>query len=79
MAVGLLALVGVGLLLKREEAFTLGVLPSTPVELSPSERLCQRPIEASESFSGVRIQVGTYFRPRGEPLELRVLDASSGR
>jgi hypothetical protein len=61
----------------RSLAFTLGVVPQqVAVSVPPGHEACQTPIDVSESFASVRMEVGTYgsegpqvgliVRPAGE-------------
>jgi hypothetical protein len=80
---GLLALILVGALERRELAFTLGVTYQEPAaRQAPGDELCQGPIHTPESFQAVRLKVGSLRRP-GQPLrvEVRGLDgrAAVGR
>lgn len=60
----LVALLAIGLTDGRSEAFTLGVHSDAGVvKLKPGAEVCQSPIEALESFDGLRVQLGTYMRP----------------
>jgi hypothetical protein len=69
---GIVALTTLALVSERSQAFTLGVGADGAVaRLRPGDAVCQRPIEAIESFDRVRIQLGTYRRP-GTPYTLSV-------
>jgi hypothetical protein len=75
---GVLALVAVASQEDKSEAFTLGVTPAAVViRLTPGHDLCQRPIEAIESFDRVQVQIGTYRRP-GPPFVVDVRDLDTG-
>jgi hypothetical protein len=77
VAVGLLVLLGVGLTDRRDEAFSLGVRPAgVAAELRQGDRACEERVDASEDFSSVELQVGTYRRA-GSPLELTVLEGTA--
>jgi len=79
LAVGLVGLLVVGSLDRRSLAFTLGVVPTTPVaELRGDRELCQRPVDAPASFTEVRLNTAG---PVGAAPELRVevRDAATGR
>ena len=76
--IGLLGLIAVAGLERREEAFTLGVVPGAALtRLTSDKELCQRPIEVVEQFRRVRLQIGTYRRP-GPPLAVDVRDLDGG-
>jgi hypothetical protein len=75
---GAVVLVGIGALAAvaesehRSQAFTLGVVPSGPVvSLAQDRELCQRPIDVTEEFSAVTVQLNTRGRP-GSPYVLEV-------
>jgi hypothetical protein len=75
----LVALLVIGLTDGRSEAFTLGVHSDAGVvKLKPGAEVCQRPIEALESFDGLRVQLGTYKRP-GSPFSVEVRSARTGQ
>lgn len=75
----LVALLAIGLTDDRSAAFTLGVHSDAGVvKLRAGAKVCQRPIEALESFDGVRVQLGTYMRP-GSPYSVDVLSARTGQ
>jgi hypothetical protein len=75
VAVCLAVLALVGLTSGNDRAFTLGVIPAAAVApLERGDRACQERIDASEDFSRVELQIGTYRRP-GTPLELTVHEA----
>jgi hypothetical protein len=75
VAVCLAALLLIGLTSGDDRAFTLGVVPAAAVApLERGDRACQERIDASEVFSAVEVQIGTYRRP-GTPLEVTVHEA----
>jgi len=58
---------------KRDLAFTIGVVPSTPaVRLAPEQMVCQGPIVVSEEFDRVGLKAGTPGAP-GSPLAISVV------
>jgi hypothetical protein len=72
-ALGLLALAIEAAGDKRDLAFTIGVVPSTPaVRLAPERMVCQGPIVVSEEFDRVGLKAGTPGAP-GSPLTVSVV------
>jgi hypothetical protein len=63
LALGVAALLVLGSQRDRDVAFSLGVVPSTPIELKPGAELCQGVVSAADGFDAVRLQVGTFERP----------------
>lgn len=75
---GVVALILVGALERRELAFTLGVAHQEPVtRQSPGDELCQSPILTPQRFREVRIKVGSFGR-LGQPLRVHVRDLDGG-
>lgn len=71
-AIGILGVALVAGSDERDLAFTLGVAPSTEAaRLVPDAVACQKPIDVSEPFTGVRFRLGPARRPT-PPLELTV-------
>ena len=77
-AAGLVALLCVGLVERRSEAFTLGVQPVTPVYVRAGSTVCQGPIDVVEDFSAVRLTIGAAV-VSSPPARVDVLDARTGR
>lgn len=77
-AAGLAALLCVGLVERRSEAFTLGVKPVTPLYARGGSTVCQGPIEVVEDFSAVRLTIGAAV-VSSPPARVEVLDAATGR
>jgi hypothetical protein len=78
LGAGIAALIVLGLVSDRSQAFTLGVrADAAVVKLRPRDEVCQRPIEVVESFDRVRIQLGTYGRP-GSPYLVEVRPTGGG-
>jgi hypothetical protein len=76
--IGLLGLIAVAGTERREEAFTLGVVPGVALaRLTSDKEFCQRPVEVVDEFRGVKLQVGTYRRP-GPQLVIDVRDVDGG-
>ena len=73
-AAGLAALLCVGLVERRSEAFTLGVKPVTPLYARGGSTVCQGPIEVVEDFSAVRLTIGAAV-VSSPPARVEVLDA----
>lgn len=74
-AAGLVLLLAVGVLEQRSEAFTLGVVPTEPLDLAPNAEVCQNSIDVPTAFSRVRIEVESG--QRSPPLfEVRVLSGN---
>ena len=72
-ALGLVALAVEAAGDKRDLAFTIGVVPSTPaVRLAPERMVCQGPIVVSEEFDRVGLKAGTPGAP-GSPLTVSVV------
>jgi hypothetical protein len=73
VAVGVVALLLVGLVERRDEAFTLGVTQAgVAAAVEPEQRVCQGPIEATEAFDAIELRIGTY-RGRGVPFDVAVV------
>jgi hypothetical protein len=77
-AAGLVALLCVGLVERRSEAFTLGVQPVTPLYARAGSTVCQGPIEVVEDFSAVRLTIGAAV-VSSPPGRVEVLDAGTNR
>ena len=75
-AAGLVALLCVGLVERRSEAFTLGVQPVTPVYARGGSTVCQGPIEVVEDFSAVQFTIGAAV-VSSPPARVDVLDAGT--
>jgi hypothetical protein len=72
-ALGLVALAVEAAGDKRDLAFTLGVVPSTPaVRLAPERMVCQGPIVVSEEFDRIGLKAGSPGAP-GSPLTISVV------
>lgn len=76
-----MAVVALALVAANDERGFVAGLAVSPVavatDMEPGQETCQSPIEVEESFSRVRFQVGTHFRP-GPELEVTIRDANSG-
>jgi len=78
-ALGLLALMGVAALDKRDLAFTIGVVPTTPAaKLRPGQTVCQTNITVPTAFTRVRVRAGSPGGP-GQPLAIGVRRFPSNR
>jgi hypothetical protein len=77
-AAGLVALLCLGLVERRSEAFTLGVQPATPVYARGGSTVCQGPIDVVEDFSAVQLTIGAAV-VASPPARVEVLDAGTDR
>jgi hypothetical protein len=74
-AAGLVLLLALGAFDRRAEAFTLGVLSTSPAKLVSGAEVCQRPIDPATSFTAVGLDVG----PKGPDVGgLEVVVRSAG-
>lgn len=83
LAVGFAGLGVAALLPDQRLAFSLGV-PSNAgtADLRPGGReLCQTPIQVPDygGFDRMTVALGTYFRPRGPQVDVRIRDLDAGR
>jgi hypothetical protein len=67
---GVIALIAFAALEKRDEAFTLGVAPATPLEAKAGQTLCQTPIDVPAEFDRAQVTLAD-----GAMAEARVRDA----
>ncbi len=76
LAAGLVALVVIGLTNTSALAYSIGVVPASPIDVPRGERACQGPIRLPEgtSFDRVAFTIGTYQRP-GQPVRIDVHEA----
>jgi hypothetical protein len=70
-AAGLLALLAFATLERRQEAFTLGVTPSGPVEVPAGKTICQGPVDVPTSFQRAVVSLADGTTEDGDVRELR--------
>ena len=73
-AAGVIALFVFAVVERRDQAFTLGVVPASALEAHGGQTICQRPIDVSADFQRVRL----YLLPR-ERASVQVRDAATSR
>jgi hypothetical protein len=76
-ALGLVALLLIGLGERRSLAFTLGVQPAQQIYVRDGATLCEAPIEVEEAFSALRLTLAAAV-VSGPPATVEVFDARTG-
>ena len=73
-AAGVIALLAFAVLERRDQAFTLGVVPASALEAHRGQTICQQPIDVPAGFQRVRL----YLEPR-KRASVRVRDATTSQ
>ncbi len=77
-ALGVAALLFIGLVERRSEAFTLGVVPAIPTYVGAGHTLCQSPVDVAEDFTALRLTVAAPV-VSSDPARVDVVALPRGR